>query len=147
MQNSEKIAQPCGCKVVHCGQGKGLSAHCRFHLRPVDFSFLCVCKSWTVDIGQWAHCPLQKQPLTSKSAAAVLCKVGHGHCTGAGPRNYNCHTAGTPSHCLGSGSNCSGHANAGYCARTHCTPNPPSGIAVAFCHHSPDGSNAVSAGG
>ena len=51
--------------------------------------------------------PLSR-PLTSKSVAAVPSKAGHGHCKTADPRNYNCHTWGTPNHCLGNGSSCSG---------------------------------------
>ena len=90
--------------------------------------------------------PLSR-PLTSKSVAAVPSKAGHGHCKTADPRNYNCHTWGTPNHCLGNGSSCSGHANAGYCARTDGTPNPLPAIAAAFCHRSPYGSNGATAGG
>ena len=90
--------------------------------------------------------PLSR-PLTSKSVAAVPSKAGHGHCKTADPRNYNCHTWGTPNHCLGNGSSCSGHANAGYCARTDGTPNPLPAIAAAVCHRSPYGSNGATAGG
>ena len=100
-----------------------------------------------VDLGQWAHCRLNIRPLTSKSVAVVLCKAGHGHGKTAYPQNYNCHTRNTPNHCSGNGSSCSGHANAGYCARTDGTPNPLPAVAVAFCHRNPDGSNGASSGG
>ena len=90
--------------------------------------------------------PLSR-PLTSKSVAAVPSKAGHGHCKTADPRNYNCHMWGTPNRCLGNGSSCSGHANAGYCARTDGTPNPLPAIAADVCHRSPYGRNGATAGG
>ena len=68
----------CRCKARDCGP-------------IVDFT-LCVCRSWTVDLGQWAHCRLRMRPLTSKSVAVVLHKAGHGHCKTADPQNYDCHT-------------------------------------------------------
>ena len=96
------VAQRYGCKVGSPGdKARGCG--------PLSIS------SYVCQIMDSAHRtvgPLSR-PLTSKSVAAVPSKAGHGHCKTADPRNYNCHTWGTPNHCLGNGSSCSGHENAG----------------------------------